>query len=68
MDHTMYRTLEEFPVFLNADHLAGILGISRTSAYKLMQAKGFPTLPIGKRMVVPRDKFINWVNEQTGGC
>ena len=33
-----------------------------------MQAKGFPTLPIGKRMVVPRDKFINWVNEQTGGC
>lgn len=28
---------------------------------------GFPVLRIGNRMVVPKEQFIQWVNEHTGG-
>jgi predicted DNA-binding transcriptional regulator AlpA len=59
-----YRTIEEYPIALSAEEVGCILGISRSNAYKLMRAKGFPTLHIGKRMVVPRDKLINWMNAQ----
>ena len=41
-----------------------VLGISRANAYTLMRAKGFPTIFIGKRMIVPRDKFIEWMDLQ----
>jgi hypothetical protein len=30
-----------------------------------MHAQDFPTIKIGKRMVVPKDKLIAWMEEQT---
>ncbi len=53
---------------LNAEQLAKVLGISRGNAYNLMHAKGFPTLKIGKRMVVQKDKLIQWMEHQTEAC
>ena len=44
--------------------VAKALGISRANAYNLMRSKGFPTLKIGKRMVVPKDKLIAWIDCQ----
>jgi len=32
-----------------------------------MHEDGFPTLRIGSRMVVPKEKFITWVEEHTAG-
>lgn len=49
---------------LNVNDIAAVLGISRANAYTLMRAKGFPTIFIGKRMIVPRDKFIEWMDLQ----
>ena len=59
-----YTSLEQLPVTLNADELAKALGISRANAYNLMRSKGFPTLKIGKLMVVPKDKLIAWIDCQ----
>jgi predicted DNA-binding transcriptional regulator AlpA len=59
-----YTSLEQLPVTLNADELAKTLGISRANAYNLMRSKGFPTLKIGKRMVVPKGKLIAWIDCQ----
>lgn len=65
MTETMtYTSLDQLPITLRADELAAVLGISRASAYTLMRSKGFPTIFIGKRMVVYRDKFIQWMDEQ----
>ena len=44
--------------------VAQVLGISRANAYVLMHSKGFPTLKIGKRMTVPKDKLIAWMEKQ----
>ena len=61
---TTYSSYNQLPLSLNANDIAAVLGISRANAYTLMRAKGFPTIFIGKRMIVPRDKFIEWMNLQ----
>lgn len=60
----VYTCFEQLPVTLCADEVAKVLGISRANAYNLMRSKGFPTLKIGKRMVVPKDKLIAWIDGQ----
>lgn len=62
---TKYTSLEQLPITLCAEEVAQVLGISRANAYSLMHAKGFPTLKIGKRLVVPKDKLIAWIEAQT---
>ena len=44
---------------------AKTLGIAPSSAYELMHEKDFPTLHINCRMVVPKEKFIAWVEMKT---
>ena len=61
---TTYTSYTHLPLSLNANDIAAVLGISRANAYTLMRAKGFPTIFIGKRMIVPRDKFIEWMDLQ----
>ena len=64
---TDYRTFEELPAMLTAGELAGALGISRAGAYALIHSKGFPTLCIGKRLMVPKDKLSAWIDRNTSG-
>lgn len=56
----------QLPMALNANQVAAVLGISRASAYNLMRSEGFPTLRVGNRMIVPKDKLIAWINAQIG--
>ena len=54
----------QLPMALNAAQVAATLGISRAGAYNLMRSEGFPTLFIGKRMVVPKDRLLAWMNDK----
>ena len=67
MKESMYQNYEELPLFLNSETVAKVLGVSSSSAYELMHEPGFPMLRIGNRMVVPKEQFIQWVMERTGG-
>ncbi len=60
------RNFEELPAMLTANELAEALGISRAGAYALIHSKGFPTLRIGKRLMVPKDKLAAWIDRNTG--
>jgi predicted DNA-binding transcriptional regulator AlpA len=60
-----YNNYDELPLALCADDVAAVLGISRTNAYLLFHREDFPTLHIGKRLLVPRDKFIVWINNSS---
>ena len=66
MKESIYKTYDELPLFLNAEIVAKLLGISPSGAYELMHEKGFPVLKIGNRMVVPKEKFCAWVEESLG--
>ena len=59
-----YTSLEQLPLALSAEDVAQVLGISRANAYTLMHSRGFPTIKIGKRMTVPKDKLIEWIDKQ----
>ena len=59
-----FTSLEQLPLTLNADQLAQVLGISRANAYCLMHTRGFPTFKIGKRMMVPKDKLMDWMEKE----
>ena len=65
MKESVYTAYDELPLFLNAETVAKLLGISISSSYELMHEKGFPVLRIGNRMIVPKEKFRKWVEENT---
>ena len=67
MKQTVYKSYDELPLMLSVPEVAAVLGISRAGAYELVRSDGFPTLKIGSRIVVPKEKFIEWVNAQALG-
>ena len=66
MKESAYKSYEDLPLFLNAELVAQVLGISLAGAYDLLHSEGFPVLKIGTRMVVPKEKFRQWVERNTG--
>ena len=67
MKESSYRSYDELPLFLNAATVAKVLGISPSSGYELMHETDFPVLKIGSRLVVPKEKFAEWVSQHTQG-
>lgn len=68
MKLSQYKSYDELPLFLNAELVAKVLGVSPSTGYELMHKPDFPVLRVGSRMVVPKEKFIQWVEEHTGGA
>ena len=64
MKNSVYKTYDELPLMLSVSQVADVLGIGRTNAYELVKEKDFPSLNIGSRIVVPKDKFIAWIEEK----
>ena len=67
MKESIHKRYDDLPLFLNSDLVAKTLCIAPSSAYELIHEKDFPTLRIGSRMVVPKEKFIQRVEEHTKG-
>lgn len=66
MKEAIVKNYEELPLFLSAQMVADVLGVSISSAYELMHEEGFPSLRIGNRVVVPKDYFRKWVEDHIG--
>ena len=62
-----YKSYDELPLFLNAATVANVLGASLSSSYELMHEPDFPVLKVGNRMVVPKEKLVEWVGQHTSG-
>ena len=62
-----YTTYEQLPLMLSVPDVAAVLGISRAAAYELARSRDFPSLRIGTRIVVPKDKFIDWIDRRVEG-
>ena len=67
MKVSQFKDYSKLPLFLNAELVAKVLGVSPSSSYELMHEPNFPILKIGNRMVVPKEKFIQWVEQNTTG-
>ena len=68
MKESEYKSYDDLPLFLNSATVAKVLGVSPSSGYELIHEPGFPVLRVGSRMVVAKEKLIQWVEEYTGGA
>ena len=55
------------PAMLSVEEAGELLGVSRQVAYQLARRDDFPCLRIGRRMLIPRHKLIEWVDNHCGG-
>lgn len=46
---------------LSVTEIAETLGISRTTAYELVNREDFPSMRIGQRIIVPVDALDRWL-------
>ena len=63
-----YKSYDELPLMLSVKELSEFLGISKSGAYELVKTKDFPVVKIGARVLIPKDKLIEWIDKQTGGA
>ena len=59
------NTAATVPKVMNAGQVAEYLGISKQGAYNLMNSASFPTLRVGKRLLVSTDRFLEWIGEHS---
>ena len=59
-----YTSYDQLPIMLSVTDMAKFLGISRTNAYELIHTEGFPKIQLGKRIVIPTGKLLDWLNNQ----
>lgn len=67
MKNTIYKSYDELPLLLNAKQLSELLGVSDSSVYELIQEDDFPSLRIGKRIVIPKEELRKWISAHTKG-
>ena len=65
MRESKFTSYDDLPLMLSAPEVAEVLGISRAGAYELVSSAGFPHMKIRNRILVPKDKFLKWIDEQT---
>lgn len=59
-----YTSYDQLPIMLSVTEVAKFLGISRRNPYELIHTAGFPKIQLGKRIVIPKDKLLEWLNNQ----
>ena len=48
----------------SAAEAAEIVGVSTSKMYEMMRIEGFPTIKLGKRLLVSRKGLERWIEEQ----
>lgn len=61
-----FRGFENYPPVLQARHVREILGICEATAYEVLNSKNCPTIRMGKRMVVPKESFLQFLKSSEG--
>ena len=64
MRESKFKSYDDLPLTLTVPEVAEVLGISRAGAYELARSADFPSMRIGSRILVPKEKFICWIDEQ----
>jgi len=50
---------------LSVQEVAKQLNVSKPTAYKIVNSKGFPVCKLGKRILVPVEAFQEWLKVNT---
>lgn len=53
-------------ILFTPEDLEKIFQCSKTYAYQLSHSRGFPTIQIGRKFYIPKDKLEKWINGNVG--
>ena len=65
---SIYTNYDELPLLLSVKQLVDLMGVSDSTIYELIQEDDFPSLRIGKRIVVPKEELRKWISAHTKGA
>lgn len=65
MPKTIIANWEDLPIVLDAKDLQRILPIGHNGSYALLNDPGFPSLRIGKKLMVSRTALKAWIECQS---
>ena len=51
---------------ITAKEAAAMLGVSMNTIYELSHREDFPSVRVGKRVLISRKRFIEWFDNQVG--
>lgn len=51
----------QIPLVIGPEQVAKVMGVGKNVAYELFHSKGFPSMKVGRRWLVGRDAFKNWL-------
>ena len=66
MNKSSCKAYDDLPLMLSVPEVAKVLGISRAGAYELARSREFPSMKVGSRIIIPKDKFLLWIEKQCG--
>lgn len=52
--------------FYTMKDLKTVMPLGQNQIYKLVHTKGFPKIMIGRRILIPKTQFNEWVNKNIG--
>ena len=67
MKKSIYTNYDELPLLLSVKQLVDLMGVSDSTIYELIQETEFPSLRLGKRIVVPKEELRKWISANTKG-
>lgn len=59
-----YNNYDDIPLFLDANEIVKVLGLSRSNVYEMLRADSFPTIVIRGRKLVRKEKLFAWLDAQ----
>lgn len=55
---------ESLPCWLSASDVSAYLGLGLTSTYELLNEERCPKIVHGRRILIPRDRFLLYLNQR----
>ncbi len=55
---------ESLPCWLSASDVSAYLGLGLTATYELLKSGDCPKITHGRRVLVPRDRFLSYLNQR----
>ena len=59
-------SIDGLPEFCTLADLSLILPVSRATLYRMAEQKRIPSLRIGRRVIIPREPFKKWIEQECG--
>lgn len=58
------KSVEDLPLIFGIAELCVILNISKNTALELVTKPGFPKSRVGRKYIIGKQRFIEWLDQQ----